>query len=99
SDGVRFTIFSTKNLDPSREPESTNIRADQINFVRDYPRSIHGAPPAGAMLGATTFNERGERTLNMMTELGRQPIRQRLTYLTPHHFRLDAVEFTWAAQY
>src|SRR5260370_34442056 len=27
SDGVRFTIFSTKNLDPSREPESTHIRA------------------------------------------------------------------------
>ena len=96
SDGVRFTIFSTKNLDPGRPPENTHIRAEHIILEREYPRSIHGAPPAGEMRGTTPFNERGERTLNMMTALGPQPIRQRVTNLSPYHMRLDAVEFNWA---
>ncbi|MFL5339543.1 MAG: hypothetical protein ACJ8F7_05180 [Gemmataceae bacterium] len=99
SDGVRFIVFSTRNLDPGRPPENTDIRGDFIRLERDYPKSPHGPPPGGEFRGTTPYNERGERTLNMMTPMGAQPIRQRVTFMSPYHTRLDAIEFSWASHY
>src|SRR5437763_14185407 len=38
SDGARMVIVPTKNLDPNRPPDATNIGADQIFSARPTPR-------------------------------------------------------------
>jgi hypothetical protein len=102
-DGVRAVIFSTRNIDPSRGTlgtEETDIRKGFLEFKRDIPRPDRPTPSAGTFEPSKPdeWNERGERTLKLhVPQLGVEPIRQRLTYLTPYMFRLDGVEHRWVS--
>jgi hypothetical protein len=102
TDGTRVIIFSPRQLDPARLADETNIFAAQgpFTFQRAKPRPTKQMPPGGEFTGKTKFNEFAERTLDLKTYQGyKEPIRQRLTYLSPYQLRLDAVDFTWQSHF
>src|SRR5262245_1150989 len=103
-DGARAVIFSTRNLDPTRGDSGTeisDIRQGFLTFQRDYPRPTRPTPEAGIFDSSKPdeWNTRGERTLVLRTPMGKEQIRQRLTYMTPYMFRLDGIEHKWVSCY
>jgi len=94
-DVVRRISFAHSQLDALEQGDEAR-EAETYRLETRLGRIANPPLPAWWEVTDTTdFNDRWERVLKMNSADGKIQVRQRITVLTTHYARLDAVQYSW----
>lgn len=98
-DVARRIVFSLRQVEEVDEKD-VNRDADLVRLTQRIHRLDNFRLPAQVQfLGTTPFDAKWERDFNVLGPLGKIKIPQRLTVLSPHYARVDALRYYWTSYY